>query len=136
MNVAFLGRAQEHKNIKKFIEKFQDKSRLIDFSGKISISFLPTFLANCKMLIAVETGTVHIAHAAGCQTLCLCNGSFYGRFQPYNDDIIKYIYPPSFNKMLENNEDMTTFYNRNNTFKTNEIDVNTIIKELNLMINK
>lgn len=133
--VVFLGRTKEHEYIQQLIKSFQNKSHLIDYAGKISISFLPTFLAGCEMLLAVETGTVHIANAVGCKTICLCNGSFYGRFQPYNDNIVKYIYPPDFQKLIGNKSNsLIDFYNINNTFRTDEISVTSVIDTFNCVM--
>ena len=47
------------------------KGYYIDFVGKTTIAQLGALLANCKALISVDTGTMHLGLAVGVPTVCL-----------------------------------------------------------------
>lgn len=125
----FLGIAREKERIQKVLDELKDPTKCINLAGKISSAFLPTLLANSQFLLAVETGTVHLAHSVGCKAICLSNGSWYGKFLPYDDDLIKYIYPQNFKKLIDSNSNsISDFYGPNQTFSVEEIDVNDVIE--------
>lgn len=136
--ILFLGIESEFKMIQKLIDNLKDNSRCTNIAGKIPISILPLVLEKCSFLLSVETGTVHIAESVGCKTICLCNGSFYGRFQPYINGLVKYVYPREFLSFLEKNKNtsaMLDFYGFNPQFLTETILESDVIKEINLLLN-
>lgn len=97
---------------------------VINAVGKIATVDLPKILKrNAKLLIANETGTVHIAHAVNCPFIVISNARFYKRFQPYKGFENAYIYPPKFRELLKNNEDVSRYY-----YET-DLDINDIVVE-------
>lgn len=134
----FLGIESEYLKIQKLINKLQIKSRCINIAGKIPISILPMLLKNCQFLLSVETGTVHIAESVGCKTICLCNGSYFGRFQPYKGNIVKYVYPKSFNAFLADASDysLLDFYGFNPKFSMETITFEDVRSVIDKMMNE
>jgi ADP-heptose:LPS heptosyltransferase len=133
LSILFLGNIYEYDKINELINKFDKefKDRLINIAGILPISMLPVILKKAKFLLSVETGTVHIAESVGCNTLCLCCGAYYKRFQPIGETV-KYIYPDEFEKLIEENneKELAKFNNINWTYKTNDISPNKVINVL------
>ena len=98
----FLGSRNESLIIDKFISELNNSAICKNLAGKVSLAYIPEILRNCKLLLSVETGTVHIAKAVGCPVICLSNGMYWGHYQPYPDGTVKYIYPKKFKSILEN----------------------------------
>lgn len=93
------------------LKKISDNSRCVNLCGMTDISLIPMILQNSLFLIAPETGTVHIAEAVGCRTICLCCGAHYGRFWPHKDNVT-YVLPDKFKTLLDANNDneLAEFY--------------------------
>ncbi len=58
-------------------------ARLYNIAGKTSLLELVRIVRDAKLVIANETGTVHIAAATGTAVVCILGGGHYGRFVPY-----------------------------------------------------
>jgi ADP-heptose:LPS heptosyltransferase len=127
IQIAFLGSFSDIKSIDTLCSLVQQKERCINLAGMFESAFLPTFLKNCEILIAPETGTVHCAYAVGLKTICLCNGTFYGRYQPY-DKYITYIYPEKVQNAIENNDsELLNKLYFDYLFETSEINLNKVL---------
>ena len=128
----FLGSNNDKNNIQQILNKLNNSSHCINFAGISNISLVPSILKNAKLLIALETGTVHIAESVNCPTICISCGAHYGRFLPYNNQNISYVFPDKFEDLLiEKNKDiLDTFYQANWTYKVKDIPSEKIIKEI------
>lgn len=100
-NIGILGSNMDFSQVEEIIKQVEIKDKVYNLAGKISLSELPVYLKCAKLLIANETGTVHIAEYTGTKTLCISNGSYMGRFQPYDDPNIMYIYPDGVKEFIE-----------------------------------
>jgi ADP-heptose:LPS heptosyltransferase len=56
---------------------------LHNIAGKTSLPELANIVRDAQMVVANETGTVHIAAATGTAVVCILGGGHYGRFVPY-----------------------------------------------------
>jgi ADP-heptose:LPS heptosyltransferase len=56
---------------------------LKNYCGKLSLPSLAATLAASKLLVANDTGAVHIAAAVGTPSVCIVGGGHPGRFLPY-----------------------------------------------------
>jgi ADP-heptose:LPS heptosyltransferase len=113
-------------------------SRIINFTGKITLVNLVKIISNAEFLISNETGAVHIAAATGTKFLCISNGNHLGRFNPYPEDIYKfgtYIYPDSVVKILEKSG-LTDKYRFNSDEDINSILPGSVIKKLEGLLTK
>ena len=104
--VGILGNSLEFESVENIISDCIQKNRIKNLAGKVSLADINIYLANCKFLLANETGTVHIANLVKTKTFCISNGSYMGRFQPCSkEDFITYIYPNNIETYLkEHNE--------------------------------
>lgn len=69
----------------------------IDLTGQTSLPQLLTLLRDATLLISNDTSSVHIATALNTPVVAVLNGTHYGRFCPYPDEInacLEAIYPP------------------------------------------
>lgn len=82
----------------------QKPEMVINLAGKLTINESILYIKNAQLLIANETGTVHIAKNVKTKTLCISNGSYMGTFQPYSKPFINYIYPDNIDEILKNND--------------------------------
>ncbi len=97
--------------------------KVINAVGTISLSMLPVILERvAKLLISVDTGTVHIAAATNIPFLVISSGMSYGKFHPYKNLEDSYIYPDEVDKMLEEEKNIFDFYYN----KISPLDINTI----------
>jgi len=59
------------------------RAPLMNYAGQLSLPALASTLARAQLVIANETGTVHIAGAVGTPGVCILGGGHWGRFIPY-----------------------------------------------------
>jgi ADP-heptose:LPS heptosyltransferase len=118
--IALIGAAQEKLLGKKIIESSTFPDNYINKAGLFSLYQILFVLRNARMLIANETGIVHIAAALNVKTLCISNGNHYFRFHPYPKKMqkpVKYIYPPEIHELLSQNREQEVikrFYSGSN----------------------
>lgn len=78
-----------------YIKDLCKKQDLVyNMAGKpLSESIL--YIRRARLLVANETGTVHIAQNYNVKTVCISNGSYMGTFQPYpkEESYVFYVYP-------------------------------------------
>lgn len=98
MHIVIAGGVKEKALAEYFLDK-PGSERIIDFTGKTSLSQLAVLISKSRLLIANETGAVHIAAATNVLFICISNGQHYERFHPYPEEIFPkgyYLYPVGF----------------------------------------
>lgn len=123
----FIGTNNEKNKIDEVVSAI-DSPYCCNLAGMIPISVLPMFLSKSKMLLGVETGTVHIANLVGCKTICFSNGLSYGRFHPYPNNKSGYLYPEKFEEYIKtaSQNELIKIYCGESSFDTNTSDVDVI----------
>jgi ADP-heptose:LPS heptosyltransferase len=53
--------------------------------GKTTLDRLAGILSGSNAFIGNDSGTLHLAAAVGCPTVCIMGGGHFGRFFPYGD---------------------------------------------------
>ena len=71
------------------LEGVADKSRILDYCGKVSLVELIEVVRNAKMVISNDTSGIHYAAATGTLAICPFGEYNYGRFLPYKTDELK-----------------------------------------------
>jgi ADP-heptose:LPS heptosyltransferase len=115
------------------IKKNVKSKKLIDLSGKCSLTELAAIISNSEFLISNDTAAVHIAAAVGKRFLCISNGSYLGRFLPYPKNIFSeanYIFPDEVIKELESSESTISKWQLNSPFDINSITVDKVKKKI------
>ena len=95
----------------KFTEAFSGE--VIDVTGKTRLPELLTIFHQAEALITVDTGSVHLAAAVGCKVLGIYNGSQYGRFAPYPNNLapqVVAIYPDEIQQELQDQQTIISKY--------------------------
>lgn len=57
--------------------------RIEDLTGRTTLRELAALVAFARVLVSNDTGAVHIGAATGTTTVCVANGTLYGRFTEY-----------------------------------------------------
>jgi len=112
------------KQIVEEISGIVKNDRIIDLSGKATLSELAKIIAGCKIVISNDTAAVHFAAAVNKKFLCITSGLYYGRFLPYPESIFsggKYIFPKEITENLEDEKEPI-----NNYRFSSDLDINSI----------
>jgi ADP-heptose:LPS heptosyltransferase len=121
------------------VDACKEVASLLDFdvtniAGTTSLLSFIGLLSKARFLVSVDTGSVHLAAAAGCMVFGLFNGSQYGRFAPYPGNILQKpfytIYPPEFEKELSSLTDLFEKYQYFSPFSFNQISPERVISLL------
>jgi ADP-heptose:LPS heptosyltransferase len=108
------------------IRKRVNRAKILDITGKTSLSELAKIVSGAELLVANETGAVHMAAAVNTKTVCISNGFSIGLFNPYPSEIsqdIHYIYPSHITDNLSNLEYLSEKYRYYAGFSINDIPV-------------
>lgn len=100
--VIILGTFAEKERAQNIRNMCSNPNMVYNFAGKFSISETCLFIKNAKLLIANETGTVHIAKNFKTKTVCISNGSYMFTFWPYSTPFMHYVYPDNMEEILKN----------------------------------
>ncbi len=101
--VVILGSKEEKKISKSLVWLCKNKDKITDLTGKLSYFESLFYIKNASLLVANETGTVHMAQELGTKIVCISNGTYMGTFHPYPKEISSavYVYPDDINEILE-----------------------------------
>ncbi len=95
--IVILGEEPNRGDIERLISMCNKKEKIINTAGRFSVKSLYDNLSKkACLLVANETGTIHLAMCGNVNTICISNGSFYGLYLPYNRDNIRYVFPQDF----------------------------------------
>lgn len=84
--VLFTGTREEGSIITSILERIGTRrGRCLDLSGRLGIGQLVHLVHRARLVVSVESGTIHIAAALGVPNVCLLGGGHFGRFYPYGD---------------------------------------------------
>lgn len=77
-----------------YVEKFITAygGEVINKCGQTSLSEFANILKHAKLLLSVDTGSVHIAAAMGCPVYAIFSGIHLGRFAPYPKNVSSSVY--------------------------------------------
>lgn len=92
------GRAEQHlgTSLKKCTS-----APLVDLTGQTTLPELVAVISNATFVVGNDTGAIHIASALGVPSVCIVGGGHFGRFVPYNKDVVthKHFPVPVFKQM-------------------------------------
>lgn len=83
------------------------RERFVNYFG-CTLTELAKLISDAKLLISNDTSAVHFAAAVDTPFICIANGFYYGRFNPYPKHIFDkahYIFPKDFLPRKENSVD-------------------------------
>lgn len=97
------GLPSDFKNVEKLYSYLINKNKCHNCVGKIELNFMTSLFSVADLLIAAESGTVHIANNAenvNLPVICLSPGNAYKLFHPYEWGQVSYIYPDRVNELI------------------------------------
>ena len=124
--VIIMGSIFENKSAEYIRNLCINPQMVYNMAGQLTINESALLIKNAKLLIANETGTVHIAKNFRTTTICISNGSYMNTFQPYPEKYMNYIYPDNIEQILTNNDDAGTLID----YDINKIDPNKVINKI------
>ncbi len=106
-----------------------------DLSGQTSLPEFVSVLHRAELLVSVDTGSVHLAAAAGCRVVGIFDGSQYGRFAPYPRELAPHFnpaYPRQVEELLAQGENVFENYEYLSPFEFKEVTAEEVISKCNL----
>lgn len=97
--------------------------------GKWSLVESLNALGSADLLIANESGPVHMAATSGTACVCISNGNHFGRWNPYPAELapgIKTVYPASFEPREERFEELVRLYHLRSSISAGEVPVESV----------
>lgn len=121
-------------------EKIKAKSgtdKVIDFSGRTTLSQLAKIISGTELLITNDTGAVHIAASTDKPFICISNGNHFGRFTPYPKEIFnkgQFLYPSVIMDRLDKYDELTNEFHFGSNLNINEIKLEQVIEQIKAML--
>lgn len=112
-------------------------SDVVDLTGKLSIPELAYVVTKAALLIANETGVVHIAASTQTPAIVISQGKALVRWHPYPLPIgnyIHYLYPPFIEKNRDKLVLIAPSFNPESLCSINEISVEQVIRQVQLKL--
>jgi len=110
-----------------------------DLVGKTSLIDLLYVIQNSSLMLTNETSAPHCSVALDIPNVfVVSNGNHFGRFTPYPDKITQnyyVIYHPEIEKDLDNYKKLSNCYGYGSQLDINEINVDTVIKKIDKVLN-
>lgn len=72
-----------------YLLQYKGDKTIINLTGKTSLLELISLISKASFIITNDTSASHIAIATRTKSICILSGVHYGRFHPYQADIIK-----------------------------------------------
>ena len=99
LKIAIEGSAKDKMLAQEITKNITQKHRVVDLTGKTSVSGLVKIVSGADFLITNDSAAAHIAAALCIKFVCVSNGSYFRRFNPYPPEVYDkafYIYPDEF----------------------------------------
>ena len=130
-DIIITGSKSESHLFEKIICKDSEK-RFINLFGN-SLPELAKSVSEAKLLISNDTSAVHFAAATGTPFICISNGSYFGRFNPYPAGTVSnsiHLYPESFLVKMNDIDSLHLKYRYGTDIDINEIKPQVVIEEI------
>lgn len=134
--ILLAGSPSEKIIIKKIIDRINSQ-RVLDISGKTTLTQFGKIISKTKLLISNETSAVHFAAAVNTPFICISNGQRFGRFMPYPEEmkiIGKYLYPDFIEINLNQPSMLSEKFRYGSNLNINEITLGKVINSVAIMI--
>lgn len=82
------GSLKEKQLAQLFLSSYKGKKHIIDMTGKTTLTELMGVIYKANLIVSNDTSASHIAVAVRTLSVCILGGGHYGRFHPYQVDVI------------------------------------------------
>lgn len=86
--IVLCGGPAEQQLSEEFIQHYHGTCSILNLTGQTTIYELLCLIAHADLVVGNDTATSHIAVATRTPSICLVGGGNYGRFHPYQADIL------------------------------------------------
>jgi ADP-heptose:LPS heptosyltransferase len=116
-----------------------DHQNILNLTGKLTIPQLVYVLAKADLLIANETGTVHVAASTQTPTIVISQGKTLVRWHPYPDHLpqcIVHLYPCELEKNRYRFAELAPSLNPESPYSITEVNTDLVITTANQLLRK
>lgn len=113
--------------------------KIINKAGKTTLTELISLISQADILISNDTVAAHISALTGRNTVMLTDGSRFGRFSPYPQDLfpkVISVYPPGIRSLNDNFALYAKKFKYRSPLKVKDITLESVIVSVNKLINK
>lgn len=133
-HILLTGAPSEMSYANDFLMFIPESDRVINLTGKLSIAELIYVLSKADLLIANETGVVHLAASTKTSTIVISQGKSLVRWHPYSaplDKQIQHLYPDYVEQHREDLSAIAPSFNPESPCSITEITVDRVIRAVN-----
>ncbi|WP_420151461.1 glycosyltransferase family 9 protein [Spirosoma sp.] len=120
-----------------FMRELTDHNRIDDRTGKLSLAELIFTLSKADLLIANETGILHLAASTQTPTVVISQGKSLVRWHPYPADVAPYIhhvYPDYIEKHRADLSVIADEFNPESPFSIETVEVDRVIRLIKTLL--
>ena len=121
------------------LHEMTDHTGVEDLTGRLSLLQLISLLSKATLLIANETGTVHLAAAVNTPTIVISQGKSLVRWHPYPADVssvIHYLYPADVEAHRSDLLSIADRFNPESPLSINDIPTERVINLLRTLLDQ
>lgn len=83
--IVVVGGSADRKHVRRLVERLPET--VVDLVGRTTLGELAEVLRHATIVVANETGAVHIGAAVNAPVVCILGGGHFGRFLPYDIEV-------------------------------------------------
>ncbi|MVM32222.1 lipopolysaccharide heptosyltransferase family protein [Spirosoma sp. HMF4905] len=122
-----------------FLKYVPESEQVINLTGKLSIPELIYVLSKADLLIANETGIVHLAASTNTPTIVISQGKSLVRWHPYSPplhDRIIHLYPEYIEQNRSNLLPIAHKFNPESPFPITIIETDRVVRQLDILLKR
>ncbi|GAB4043311.1 glycosyltransferase family 9 protein [Spirosoma litoris] len=136
-HIVLTGAPNERVYADAFLAYIPESERVLNLTGKLSIPELIYVLSKADVLIANETGIVHLAASTNTPTIVISQGKSLVRWHPYSSPLeerIVHLYPEYIEQNRNNLLAIAPNFNPESPFPITVIETNRVIRQLDVFL--
>ncbi|WP_158552614.1 glycosyltransferase family 9 protein [Spirosoma telluris] len=138
-HIVLTGASNEMSYADAFLAYIPESERVLNLTGKLSIAELIYVLSKADVLIANETGIVHLAASTNTPTIVISQGKSLVRWHPYLPPLqgrIVHLYPEYIEQNRNNLSAIAPKFNPESLFPITIIEPDRAIRQLNVFLKR
>jgi len=135
--ILLTGTAEEIVYARDLLARLPDHAQILDRTGQLSLLEVLSVLRGARLLLANETGTVHLAAAVGTPALVISQGRTLVRWHPYppgSGTRLHYVYPDFLEENRHRFTELAETFNPESRFTMADVPVERVLGKLGELI--
>ena len=136
--IVLTGAPGEERFSEALLKQLPHVEKVDDLTARLTLLQLISLLRNAALVIANETGTVHLAAAVNAPTVVISQGKSLVRWHPYPMSItetVKYVYPAEVEQYRAEFSAIADRFNPESPYTIEDIPAKRVINEVGLLLN-